>query len=116
MIDAQDAAVTAILADGFDEQAIAGFPVVAGVGWREGPVLTFGREVVRGRADAAAGDEERAMRPEVGAKAIGGEREIVVQAERQAGAHRGFLRGGKLQIDLPLQILPEQNAAPMFAA
>ncbi len=78
MVDAQCAAVAAVLADGFGKQPVSVFPMVFGMGRWEPPVLAFRREVVRGGTHPAARHEELAVRPEIRAEPISGERQIVV--------------------------------------
>ena len=54
------------------------------------------------------------MRPEVGTEAIGGESEIVIQADALTFALGVFLGCGELKVELPLEIFVKQNLAPMF--
>ncbi len=115
MIDAQRSAMPAVLADGFGKQAVAVFHVAVRVGRRKAPVLALGREAVGRRAHPAAGHEEVAMRPKVGTETIGGQRQIVIQTDAQAALDSVLLRGGELQIELPLDVLVEQNTAPVFS-
>ena len=70
MVDAERAAVTAVVADRIGEEPVAGLPVVVGVRRREGPVLALGRETVGRRPNPASGHKERPMRPQVRAAAI----------------------------------------------
>ena len=56
------------------------------------------------------------MGPEVAAEAVGGQGEIVVEADGQAPIARVLLGAGELQIDLPLQVLVEEDTAPVFLA
>ena len=115
MIDAQRAAVPAILADRFREQPIAVLIVAVGVGRRKRPVLAFGREAVGRSADAAAGDKEFAMRPQIGTESVGSQSQVVIQTDAQAALEGVLLGGGELQIELPLDVFVKQNAAPVFS-
>ena len=102
MIDAQRPAVPAILADGFDEQPVTVLAVPQRVGRRKGPVLPPGRKIVGRRSHPAARHIEGPVRPQVAAEAVGGQGQVVIQADRKAPA-RPLLRAAQLQIDLPLQ-------------
>ena len=55
------------------------------------------------------------MRPQVGAEAVGGQRQIVIEADAEPALARMFLGRPQLAIQLPLQILVKQNAAAVFA-
>ena len=67
--------------------------VARGVGRRESPVLTLRREVVRRRAHPAARHIKRPVSPQIGAAPVGCQRQIVIQADRQAALFRVFLCG-----------------------
>ena len=54
-----------------------------------------------------------AVGPQIGAAFVGGQGQIVVEADRHAGRASLFLRSLQLQIDLPLQPLVEQDATPV---
>ncbi len=109
VIDAERAAMPAILADRFGEQAVAILAMLLRVGRRKAPILALRREVVRRRAHAAAANEERPVRPEIGAETVGGQREIVIEADREVAFSRAPLRGGQLPVDLPLEPLVEHH-------
>ena len=83
MIDAQRAAVPAVLADRFGEQPVAVLAMPLRIRRRKGPVLALRREIVGRRPDPAAGHEERPVRPQVRAEAIGSQRQIVIEADGQ---------------------------------
>ena len=116
VIDAQGAAVPAVLADGFGEQAVSVFAMLFRAGRRKAPILALRGEVVGRRSDAASGGEERALGPQVGAEAVGGQGQIVIQPDGQAPLARVGLGGGELQIELPLQVAIKQNQPPVFFA
>src|ERR1035441_1546961 len=80
------------------------------------PLRPPGAERVGGRADPAAGDEEGAVGPQIGAEAVGGERQVVVEADRHLVIARSLLRALQLQSDLPLQVLVKHHRAPVFLA
>src|SRR5262249_10069528 len=113
MVDSQGAPMPAILADRFGKEAVAVFAVVSGVGWRKTPILSIWREVIGRRTDAAAGDIEGPMSPEIGAVAVNGKRGIVIEADGETAAPSLLLHAAELEIDLPLDVLIEQNATPM---
>src|SRR5712692_559726 len=82
VIDAQRTAVTAVLANGFNEELISGLPMLLRVGRWKSPVLPLGGKVIRGRAHAATGYTEFPMGPKIGAGAVRGQREIVIKTDR----------------------------------
>src|ERR1035438_2019219 len=85
-----------------------------GIRWWKRPVLPLGRESIGRRAYAAAGDVMAAMRPQVRTESIGGQRQIVIQANAEPSLARVFLPRPQLTVELPLQILVKQNAAPLL--
>src|SRR5262245_25394649 len=107
--------MTAVLTDGFDEQAIAVLAVAPGVGRREAPVLAFRCEFVGRGSDAASRDVEGAVCPEIGTELVCGEREIVVESDRETPIKGPLLRAAKLQVDLPLHVLHKHDGAPVFS-
>ena len=96
VIDAQRAAVAAVLADRFGEQAVAVLAVTLGIGRRKAPVLALGREIVGRRAHAASGHEEPPVRPQVRAEAVGGQRQVVIEPDRHAPVARPLLRAAAI--------------------
>ena len=54
------------------------------------------------------------MRPQVRTKMIGSQRQVVIQADTQAALDSVLLGSRELQIELPLDVLVEQNTAPVF--
>ena len=74
----------AVLANGFGEQPVAVELVSQRIRRRKSPVLPARREIVRRRSDAASGDIEAPMRPQIRAAPIRGERQIVIQADGQS--------------------------------
>ena len=83
-----------------------------GIRWWKRPVLPLGRESIGRRAYAAAGDVMAAMRPQVRTESIGGQRQIVIQANAEPSLARVFLPRPQLTVELPLQILVKQNGLP----
>src|ERR1017187_8997956 len=69
-------------------------------GRRKAPVRALGREVVGGRAHAAAGGVEGAMGPQVRAEAVGGESQIVVEPDGEMAVARVALGAAQLDVDL----------------
>ena len=84
VIDAQGPAVARTLADRLREQPVTVGAMLLAIGRRETPVLAVGGEVVGGRADAAAGNIEGPVRPQVRAEPVGRQREVVIQADLHA--------------------------------
>src|ERR1700683_1457118 len=84
------------------------------IGRRERPVLPGGGEIVRGRADAASGNEKLPVRPEIASTAVGGQCEIVIKADSHACIARVLLDLSELPVDIPLQPAVEQNFAGVF--
>ena len=114
MIDAQGAGVPRVVTNGFGEQPVAVLAVAFGVGRREPPILPLGGEAVRGRSHAAAGHEERAVRPQVGTAAIRRQRQIVIQADGQAFLDRVALGSAQLLVQLPLRVLVQKHGRALF--
>ena len=92
VVDAQRAAVAAVLADRFGEQAVAVFAMARRVRRRKGPVLALRGEIVGRRTHAAARHVERPVRPQVAAEAVGGQRQVVIEPDRQVPVARPLLR------------------------
>src|SRR5207253_1208680 len=113
MVDAQRAAAPAVLADRFGEQAVTIVPVPLGLRRRKAPVLTLRREVVRRRSDAATGDVEAPVTPEVRAEAVGRQRQVVIKPDGHAALACALLRAPQLHVYLPLHELIKQHAAPV---
>jgi len=107
--------MSAVFANRLGKKAIAILTMLGGVGRREGPILPLGREFIGRRTDPASGDEEIAVRPEVAPETVGGEGEIVIEADGKAALASALLRRAKLHIDLPLHVLVEQNTLRMSA-
>ena len=84
MIDAQGAAVAAVLANRFDEQAVTSFAMALRVGRRESPILSIGCEIVGRRTDTAPGREKAPVRPQIGSELVGSQREVMIQPDGEA--------------------------------
>src|SRR5205085_1971440 len=63
-----------------------------------------------------ARDIKRAVRPQVAAETIRGQRQIVIEADGKAPGARMLLDAGQLPVDLPLKILVKHYPTPMFLA
>ncbi len=101
------------LANRFGEQPVSVLKMLHGVRRRKAPILAFGRKGVGRGADPAAVRIELPVRPQIGAKTIGGERQIVIQPDLQSALPGIPLGGGELQIQLPLNVFVKQHAAPV---
>src|SRR5580658_4055761 len=114
VIDTQGSAVSQGFSDRFGIQSVTVLTMLPRIGWRERPVLAGRRKVIRRRPDAAPGYVKRAVRPQVGATAIGGESKIVIQADPHSRLARVLLDLGELAVHVPLQPAVEKNLALMF--
>ena len=85
-----------------------------GVGGREAPVLPLGREIVGRRSHAAAADVEFGKHPEVGAKAVGCEREVMIEPDAHTERLGVSMGACELGVGDPLDILIKQDAAPVL--
>src|ERR1700736_858880 len=54
------------------------------------------------------------MRPEVGSETVGGKRQVMIQANREPAFPGPDLDTRELDLELPLHVFVEHNAAPMF--
>src|SRR5581483_4776078 len=114
MVDAERAAVLAVLADRLGKQPIRIQVMPFGIGWWKGPVLAVRREVVGRRTDATAGNVEVAVRPQIAAKTIGRQRQVVIKSDAQTAFFCALLHSLELRVDLPLYILMEEHAPPVL--
>src|SRR3979409_1484171 len=105
MIDAQRAAMTAVLADRFGEQAVPILTMARRVGRRKCPVLPLRREIVGRRTHTAARHVEWPVGPQVAAEAVRSQCQVVIEPDRKVPVAGPLLRTGELLIDLPLQVL-----------
>ncbi len=93
-----------VFADALDEEAVAVAVVLLGGGWWKRPVLAVGRKIVGRRAHSAASRVKAAMCPQIGARAVGRESEIVIQTDRHPEFYGTVMRTGKLLVSNPLQV------------
>src|SRR5581483_11704947 len=85
-------------------EAISIVPMRGGVGRRECPILPIRRKIIRRSAHAAAIHIETAMRPQVRSAAIGSQRQVMIETDRQATLLRECLDGGKLLVNNELNV------------
>src|SRR5258708_1569925 len=83
-------------------------------GWKR-PVLPLRREIVRRRSYAAPRHKIVAVGPKLRAETVGGQRQVMIQADGELLVARVLLCGGELKVDLPLPILVKQDGAPVFS-
>ena len=86
--------------DRLAEQAVAVFLVPLRIRRRKCPVLPLRRKIVRRSAYPAPGNIEIAVCPQIAAPAVGRQREVVIESDRQSLAARVLLRFGELHVDL----------------
>jgi hypothetical protein len=114
VVHAQGATVAAVVPDGGGEVAEAILLVAERVRRGEAPILTLRGETIGRGAYAASLHVEGAVCPEVGAAAIGGEREVMIETNRHADGFGVLLYRGKLAVDGPGQPGVKLDQAGVF--
>ncbi len=103
VVDAQRARAAHAGAQAVDEEAVAALAQPLGRQRRQAPVLPQRAQRVGRRADAGLGGQHGARAPGVGAVAVHGDGQVLVQADAQAGLAAARGHGLQLLVGRPLQ-------------